>query len=272
LAFIGGGNMAEALIAGLIRAKAWPAERLVAADVAEPRRRLLAERYGIRVLADNAAAAETAGVVVLAVKPQVMPEAAAGLRGALAPDALVLSIAAGVPTPALERWLGDGVHVIRVMPNTPTLVGCGAHAWCRGRWVNDDDARLAKTLLTAVGRAVELEERLLDAATALSGSGPAYVFYLAEAMFQAGLDMGFTPEVARLLTAATVEGAGRMLAESGDDPLTLRQRVTSKGGTTAAAASVLDQAGAQTTIVRAIRAAEARARELAAGYMDPAKT
>ncbi len=266
LAFVGGGNMAEALIAGFIRADAWPAAKLTASDPDASRRSLLHERYGIQTFAENAGAVSGAAIVVLAVKPQVMPEAVCGLRGMLPPDSLVLSIAAGIPTTAIEAWLGGSAQVIRVMPNTPTLFGLGAHAWCRGKHATARDARTTEKLLKAAGKSVELAEAMLDAATALSGSGPAYVFYLAEAMLQAARDMGLEPETARLLTAATIEGAGRMLTASGENPAELRRRVTSKGGTTAAAAEVLEKAGVKDAVIKAIRAAQARAAELSAAY------
>ncbi len=266
LAFIGGGNMAEAFIAGLVKTNSRTAAEITVSDISEQRRILLAERFGIRTFAENAAAAKNAFVVALAVKPQFMAKAAASLKGALLPEALVISIAAGVPTTAIEHWLGNGARVIRVMPNTPALVGSGMHVWCRGKLANDDDAHTARTLLNAVGKTLEVEENLLDAATALSGSGPAYVFYLAEAMLQAGIEMGFSPEASRLLTAATIEGAGRMLTETKDAPHELRKRVTSKGGTTAAAAAILDQTGVRQALIKAIRAAENRARELSTDH------
>ena len=266
LAFIGGGNMAEAFIAGLIRAKAWSNTMMAVSDISDQRRSLLAERYDIQTFSDNAAAVANADVVILAVKPQIMQDAIPSLRSTMPSTALVISIAAGVPTTAIESWLNHDTRVIRVMPNTPALVGCGMHVWCRGKNANLKDAQTTQKLLETLGRAVEMPENMLDAATALSGSGPAYVFYLAEAMLQAGRDMGFSHEQARLLAAATIEGAGRMLTETNDDPAKLRQQVTSKGGTTAAAISVLDRTETRKSMIEAIRAAEIRARELSAAH------
>lgn len=262
VAFIGGGNMAEALIGGLIRSAVCRPPDICVADVSADRTALLKERFGVDATADNAAAVKGADVVVLAVKPQILPDVVAALAGPLERRSLVLSIAAGVRTAAIEQKLGDGARVVRVMPNTPALVGAGAAAFCGGRWAEEEDLRKADAMISASGIAVRVKEAEMDAVTALSGSGPAYVFYLIEAMLEAARQMGLEAGTAKSLVHATVAGAARLIGETGVSAEELRRRVTSKGGTTAAAIAVLDQGGVAGNLVRAILAARDRSKEL----------
>jgi len=265
LVFLGGGHMAEALLAGVLRTAAWPRERLVATDVLAARREHLAGRFGVRALADNAAAVRGGELVVLAVKPQVLPSVLAGIRGALPAEALVLSIAAGVPTGRIEAELGGAARVVRAMPNMPALVGCGAAALCAGRHATAADLAAAERLLGAAGLVVRVAEQELDAVTALSGSGPAYVFYLMEAMLAAARQLGLADSVAQPLVSATVKGAVELLLQQGLPPVELRRRVTSPGGTTAAAVDILERRQVMAAVVEAILAARRRAGELARG-------
>ena len=265
VAFIGAGHMAEALVKGLVESGRMPTDALRVTDVRPERREYFERTFGVRGLARNDEAAAWATIVVLAVKPQSFGEALAGLRDAFGPGRLAVSIAAGLTTGRIERALGDGARVVRVMPNTPALVRAGVSALCAGRWATEDDLGAAEAVMTSVGLAVRVEERLMDAVTAVSGSGPAYVFYLAEAMIEAGRQLGLDEGLARRLTAGTLDGAARLLAASEDGPAVLRARVTSKGGTTEAAIRVLDGRGAGAALIEAIRAAHRRAGELAGG-------
>ena len=264
IAFIGGGNMARSLVGGLI-ADGVPAAQLQVAEPDAARRAALERDFGIRVTADNVAAATAARVVVLAVKPQAMPGVARELARPLAGRAaLALSIAAGIRSTDLARWLGDGVPIVRAMPNTPALLGCGATVLCAGPGALDAHRELAESILRAVGSVHWVEDEAhMDTVTALSGSGPAYFFLLAEAMADAAAELDMPPELARLLAIETALGAARMAIESDADIAALRQRVTSPGGTTEAAVEALEAGGFRTLVTSALRRAQARSRELA---------
>lgn len=266
IVFIGAGNMAEALVRGLLAAGVARAGDVSVTDIAPARLEHFRARYGVVGGSDNAAAARTADTLVLAVKPQQLAAACAELAGALARNPLVISIAAGIPTARIEQWLGGAARVVRAMPNTPALVGAGVTAIAPGRLATDDDLDRAERLLGAAGTVVRVAESAMDAVTAVSGSGPAYVFYLAEAMREAAARLGLAPEVADALVRRTILGAGRLLeAESATPPEELRRRVTSKGGTTEAAVSVLEERRVREAFVAAITAAAARAKELSGG-------
>jgi pyrroline-5-carboxylate reductase len=266
IVFIGAGNMARAIIGGLVN-DGYPAAAIGAADVDATRLRELGERFAIHTGTDNAAAVAAADLVVLAVKPQVLRGVARELAPALKPDALIVSIAAGIRLGSLGAWLGDQRPIVRVMPNTPALVGSGASALVANPHVGSAGRERAEAVLRAVGLTVWLEdEALLDAVTALSGSGPAYVFLLMEAMEQAGVALGLPAAQARLLTLQTVLGAARLALESDVDPATLRRQVTSPGGTTQAALEVFEAGGFAALVHRALNAANTRSGELAAQY------
>lgn len=262
IAFMGAGNMAEALIRGLLNTGTVSADRLWATDVRAERLQYLASTYSIQTTTSNEQAAQRADIVVLAVKPQQMSIVLDGLRKALTADKLIVSIAAGIGTARIERELGGAPRVMRVMPNTPALVGAGAAGLCRGAHAREEDIATTEAILSAVGITVRVEELLMDAVTALSGSGPAYVFHVAEAMIEAGRQNGLSVEVATRLTIQTIVGAGKLLAESGESPSELRKKVTSPGGTTEAALKVMTSHRLMETFAEAIRAATERGRQL----------
>ena len=263
IAFIGAGNMAEALIRGLLATKAVKSSQIVATDVRPERLEFFARTFSIRTTGDNAAAVRDATIVVLAIKPQQMSEALSTFR---APStALFVSIAAGVTTSRIERELGGHVRVIRVMPNTPALVGAGAAALARGTHATEDDLVAAEEILGAVGITARLDEKLIDAITALSGSGPAYVFLMAEALIQAGVTMGVDRPLAKRFVVQTLYGSAKLLMESNEEPELLRRKVTSPGGTTEAALKVMSDRKLVEIFGQAIKAAADRSKELSQG-------
>ena len=260
IAFIGGGNMARSLISGLLSAGT-DAQKISVSDPVPAQRELLAE-LGIRVTGDNAAALADADVVVLAVKPQVLGEVLKDLP--LGPEQLLVSIAAGVPVRAMSAWTCEDQPIVRCMPNTPALLGAGVTALYAGPTVSEAGCELAESILATAGRTLWVdEEAKLDAVTAVSGSGPAYFFYLMESMIEAGIEQGLDAETATELTLETAYGAALMARERTDTPGVLRANVTSPGGTTAAAIAALDAADAAATIRRALAAASERSRTLA---------
>ena len=263
IAFIGGGNMARSIIGGLV-ADGYPAARLTAADPNEEQRSRLHADFGIATGSDNDALARAADIVVLAVKPQVMPEIARGLSTAVAAACpLVISVAAGIRQRDLARWLAYDGAVVRCMPNTPALLQCGISALHANAAVTAEQRERATTILAATGRVVWVEdESQLDVVTGISGSGPAYYFAFMEAMERAALARGLPAATARELVLATALGAARMANEAGDDPATLRANVTSKGGTTAAALDAFAAGGLDALVDSAVDAAQRRAREL----------
>lgn len=264
LAFIGAGNMATSLIGGLI-ADGYPASHIRAADPVAEQRERLHRRHGIQVSDSNSEVAAAADVLVLAVKPQVMAEVARGLAEVVAEHKpLVISIAAGIRTADLARWLGGDARIVRAMPNTPALVQSGATALYAGGDVGTGQRDLAESILRAVGLVVWVDdEALMDAVTALSGSGPAYCFLLMELLSEIGADLGLPADTARLLTLQTAFGAAKMALESSEDAAELRRRVTSPGGTTEAALAVLTAGELHAVLQRALTAARDRSRELA---------
>jgi pyrroline-5-carboxylate reductase len=265
IAFIGGGNMARSLIGGLI-ARGTAAADIRVSEPVEALREALAGDFGVNVGSDNSTAASGAGLWLLAVKPQVMRavcEALAPLAQAERP--LVVSIAAGITAAQLQRWLGGGVAVVRAMPNTPALLGAGVTGLFGSAEVDANGRERASNLLASAGRTVWIDdEARMDAVTAVSGSGPAYIFLLAEAMEAAALAEGLPAEAARTLVLETVLGAARMLTESGEDPAELRRRVTSPGGTTQAAIETFEAGGFRDLVAAAIRNATERGRQLSA--------
>jgi pyrroline-5-carboxylate reductase len=266
LVLVGGGNMGEALIAGLLRSGHWKPSQITVCDIRHDQLAHLQLRYKIRASADNRWAAREADIILLAVKPQQITHVLEDVGPVIRSSQLVLSIAAGVPTAFMERQLAKGVPVVRIMPNTPALVGEGAAAVARGRWAKPVHETIARTIFETVGSVVSVSEKDLDAVTALSGSGPAYLFYLAEAMQEAGSRMGLAAHIADGLVRQTLRGAGQLLAQSHEEPRTLRQRVTSPGGTTEAAIKILEQTRVKASFTKAIQRAQRRARELAKAY------
>jgi pyrroline-5-carboxylate reductase len=260
--FVGGGNMATALIGGMLKQGFAPSE-VRAIDVMPDQRARLTKEFGVATFADAAQAAPGSDVIVLAVKPQQLRE----VCGQLAPhvgEAVVLSIAAGTRLADIGRWLARPRKLVRCMPNTPALIGLGVTASFAPSDVSASERASIDRILGAVGKALWVDrEALLDPVTAVSGSGPAYVFYFLEAMQQAATEMGLSAETGRLLAMETFRGAAELAIRSSDPPATLRERVTSKGGTTAAALASMDHDQVKTAIVRALAAANRRAGELA---------
>ncbi|WP_232549156.1 pyrroline-5-carboxylate reductase [Propioniciclava soli] len=260
LAVIGTGVMGETLLAGLLRS-GWHPTDLVAADRREARRQEIEGRYGVRTL-DNGPATALADTVVLVVKPQdvgeVLPEIAESLR----PGALVVSLCAGVTTEKLEAGLPDGTPVVRVMPNTPAQVSEGMAAVSAGAHASASDLDQVVGVMGAVGRALVVPERYQDAVTAISGSGPAYLFFVVEAMIDAGVQLGLPRDTATALVTQTVFGSAKLLVETGEHPNLLRERVTSPAGTTAAALRHLEERSVKAAFMAAMEAARDRSAEL----------
>jgi pyrroline-5-carboxylate reductase len=263
IGLMGAGRMATALARGLVRAEMVPAGAIVACDPsAEARSAFAREIPGTTVDAANAADVSRADVIILAVKPQTMTEALLALRTSIRSDALVVSIAAGVTLGRLEASLPNGQRVVRVMPNTPCLIGLGASGFALGTRATKDDAKLVASLFSAVGVAFEMPEKLLDAVTGLSGSGPAFVYSMIEALAAGGVAEGMSRELACELAARTVSGAAEMVLQTRETPAVLRDRVTSPGGTTLAGLGVLRERGFAEAISDAVRAATRRSVEL----------
>ncbi|MEC9005040.1 MAG: pyrroline-5-carboxylate reductase [Planctomycetota bacterium] len=262
IGFMGGGQMARALASGFVKADRVKAEQIGFFDPSpEAAAQFLAQVPGSRLLETEQQVVTQAEVVLLAVKPQVMPQVVAQLAGKIPPETLVVSIAAGISLDYLQTQLAT-TRVIRVMPNTPCLVGTAASAYAIGAGATPEDAQRVEHLMTAVGLAFALEEHHIDAVTGLSGSGPAYVYLLIDAMTEGGVAMGLPAEVAAQLAAQTVAGAARMVQESGEHPMVLTDHVTSPGGTTLEGLAVLKEQGVREAVVEAVRAATERSIEL----------
>lgn len=261
IAFLGGGNMAEAILGGLLAGDVALAGQLVVADVSAERRAWLEKEYGIDVTADNAEAVRGADVVVLAVKPQQAAEALASATDAFSPSQLLVSICAGLPTSALEALVP--ARVVRVMPNLPALVRRGVSALCSGSRSIPADLDTVERMFAATGAVVRLPEAQMNEVTALSGSGPGYVFAFMEAMEAAAAAMGIEAATARRMAVETVRGAAELASQTGEDPAELRQRVSSKGGTTLAGLAAMEEKGFSAAVAAGIQAARNRAAELA---------
>ncbi|MCC6303426.1 MAG: pyrroline-5-carboxylate reductase [Gammaproteobacteria bacterium] len=269
IAFIGAGNMARSLICGLI-GDGYPPASIIATDPDRQRLHDLANDLGIGTDARNAAAAAAADVTVIAVKPQVVERIAAEIGAALGPGKLVVSIAAGIRVESLARWLGQDTALVRAMPNTPALVQSAATVLYANPRVSAGQRDIAESILRAVGLTLWIEdEDLMDAVTALSGSGPAYFFLVMETLEQTGRKLGLPPATARLLTLQTAFGAAKMALESGVDSAALRAQVTSPGGTTERAIGVLMQGGLEDLFERALKAARERSIELSRMLGEP---
>jgi len=263
LAILGAGVMGETVLSGLIRA-GWDAGRIVATDRRPERQADLIERYGITML-ENDEAAATADTVILVVKPQDMGELLGEIAASLRPGTLVVSLAAGVDTAFIEAGLGGDLPVIRVMPNTPALVDQGMAAISPGTYARSEHLDHVTEILSATGRVVTVPERYQDAVTAISGSGPAYLFFVVEAMIESGVHLGLPRDISTELVVQTMLGSATMLRETGEHPTVLRERVTAPGGTTAAAVKVLEDHKVRAAFLGAMEAARDRSRSLAEG-------
>ena len=265
LGFIGAGNMAGALIKGVLAARLYRPSDIWVTDTVPDQRRRIRRRYGVGAAEDNRALVRGSRIVVLAVKPQVLADVLAEARREVRRTQLFVSIAAGVPLSRLEGGLGGAARVVRVMPNTPALLGKGMSVLVKGSRATDGDLRAALRLFRGVGEALTVDdEGLLDPVTGLSGSGPAYVYRFAEALIEAGAAQGLGPDVAGRLVFRTMEGAVAMLLETGMTPRQLREMVSSPGGTTLAGLAALERGGFMESVAGAVAAATSRSRELGA--------
>ena len=262
IAFVGAGNMAEALIKGLAASGSVAATDLVASARRPDRVQKIAAKYGIHAAPDNNNCVDGAAIVVLAVKPQVMAGVLDGIAERVPAGALVISVAAGVTTGTIEAHLRPGTHVVRSMPNTAAKVGRSATAISPGAHATDADIEVARAIFEIVGRVVVVDEVHLDAVTGLSGSGPAYIFLIIEALSDAGVKVGLSREIALQLAAQTLLGSAHMLLETGEHPGALKDQVTSPGGTAIAGLHTLEAGGLRTTLINAVEAATRRAKEL----------
>ena len=270
ICFIGGGNMAQALIGGLL-SRGLPTTRITVSDPVEQIRHVLEEK-GIQTTADNLEAIKNADVVVLAVKPQVLATVLQPLKGLLS-DKLVISIIAGAEIQTISDLIGGSQRIVRVMPNTPALVQTGAHGIYASEAVGKQDRELTSQILAATGLTIWLDnEAQIDAVTAVSGSGPAYFFYLMESMIRAGKNLGLEEKVATALTLQTALGAAQMAITSSNSPAELRKNVTSPNGTTQAALEVFDRAQISQNIQAALAVAQKRSQELAQELSDKTKS
>lgn len=268
LAFIGGGNMARSLIGGLI-ARGTRADEIIVADPVPTQRQALQDQYGVTVTGDNTVAAKDAALVILAVKPQEMRAATVGIAPVMARDCLIVSVAAGIKVGHIRRW-ADGRAVVRCMPNRPALQGCGVTALYATPEVSADARARAEAVLRAVGATLWVtEESHMDIVTAVSGSGPAYFFLLIEMLEQAGTKLGLPADISRRLAVETAYGSGLMAREATETAATLREQVTSKGGTTEAALKHLEAHNVRAIFADAIAAAARRSSELAQQFGAP---
>ena len=262
LAFIGGGTMAEAIISGVLSKGVAGGDDIVVGEILDGRRRVLEQRHGVSATASNPAAAEGADVVVLSVKPQDLPVVLGQLKGGLRPDQTLLSIVAGTRMSAIIEDAGHS-SVIRVMPNTPAQIGEGMSLWTCSARVSNGAREIAQSILRTIGEEIFVyDEKYLDMATALSASGPAYVFLFIESLIDAGVHLGLPRDMARTLSLRTVLGSAKMVEETGKHPAELRDMVTSPGGTTAEALLALEEGGFRSTVINAVIAAYEKSVEL----------
>ena len=262
LGFIGAGNMAGALIRGLLRDGLYAPHELAASDTDPDRLAALARETGIRTHPDNPSLVADCTAVVLAVKPQILRDVIVEIRELVTPDLLVVSIAAGIPLSRIQEGLGEDLPLVRVMPNTPALFGRGMSALAPGRYATEEHLAVARAVFEAVGETLVVEESMMNAVTAVSGSGPGYVFRIMEALVEAGEGVGFEREAAVRLVTQTVLGAAHLAAASDRSLAELREMVTSPGGTTGAGLAVLDDRNLEEILLAAVRAALDRAVEL----------
>ncbi|MGV7229885.1 MAG: pyrroline-5-carboxylate reductase [Nitrospirales bacterium] len=262
IAFLGAGNMAEALVAGIGKAKLSAPEFLLATDISPSRLELLKDRYHIQVGAQNLDAVLWADVIILCVKPQVVHKVLTEIQTSLSEKQLVISLAAGVPIKGIQEKIGQTIPLVRAMPNTPAVIqeGVTALAGCKG--LSLEQLKVAQGLFESVGKVVVVDESLMDAVTGLSGSGPAYVYLAIEALIDGGVRVGLPRNIAHILAVQTVLGAAKMVRETGEHPALLKDRVTSPGGTTIAGLQRLEEGGLRATLIEAVEAATHRSSEL----------
>ncbi len=262
IGFLGAGKMASALAKGFLHAALTTAQKIIASDVLEAARKDFAASVGGKITGRNPELLQFSRVIILTVKPPQVDDVLAQIREGFTSQHLLISIAAGVTLARIEGALGPGARVIRVMPNTPALVGASASAFAPGQAATSDDAQLARTLFSAVGIAFQTSEALLDAVTGLSGSGPAYVYLMIEALSDGGVAAGLPRDVATKLAAQTLLGGAKMVLETGLHPGVLKDMVTSPGGTTIDALHELEKGGVRAALINAVRAATEKSRQL----------
>lgn len=263
IVIIGAGNIAEALVSGLLQGKVVQPTQIFATDISEQRLQHFKQKYGVRVGSSNIDAVKRANIIVLAVKPQVLGEVLEGLKFSSAAKPLIISVAAGVTIEKIQEGISSKSCIIRVMPNTPSIVLEGATALAGGPGVSPQQLEMAKSMFEAVGKAVVVDESHIDAITGLSGGGPAYVCVFIDALADGGVKMGLSRPVAQLLAAQTVLGAAKMVLDSGEHPGVLKDRVASPGGTTIAGLHSLEEGKFRGTVMNAVQSATQRSRELA---------
>jgi len=262
IGIIGGGNMGEALIRGIMNAGLIPKENLFVSDVREDCLKGLRNTYGVPTFSSNSEVVSKSEIIILAVKPQVMEKVLKDIASFVKPSHLIISVAAGITLRFLSQHLGEKAKIIRTMPNTPALVQEGATALCAGKGVREEDLRVAKEIFQAVGKVVIVDESLMDAVTGLSGSGPAYFLFILEALIDAGVKMGLTRETSSLLTIQTCLGTTKLLLATSEHPAKLRDKVTSPGGSTIYGLHALEEGGVRSSLISAVEAATKRSREL----------
>jgi pyrroline-5-carboxylate reductase len=263
IAVIGAGKMGGILLEAFVRSQLFPRSHVVATVAHAERAKALAERLGITVLTDNTTAASHADVILLGVKPQQLTDILRDIAPVLKPGVLLISVAASVSTAAIEQAAGPELAVIRTMPNTPATLGAGVTALCRGRNATEAQMTLAQTIFNTVGRTVVVDEKHMDAVTGLSGSGPAFLYIIIEALAEAGVNVGLPRDTATLLAAQTTYGAARMVLETGSHPALLKDEVTTPAGCTVDGILELEEGGLRVTLIKAVKRATQRAKELA---------
>ena len=265
IAVLGAGKMGGILVQAFLRSGLFPARHVAATVAHEARATALSQQFGIPVTTDNLEAAETADIILLGVKPQQLHDVITGIAPALRPGKLLISFAASVKTSAIEQAAGCNLSVVRAMPNTPAMVGAGVTAICRGNFVTDQQLALAEQIFATVGRTVIVDEKHMDAVTGLSGSGPAFLYIVIEALAEAGVNVGLPRDIATLLAAQTTYGAAKMVLETGSHPALLKDEVTTPAGCTVEGILELEEGGLRVTLIKAVKRATERARELARG-------
>ncbi len=265
IAVLGAGKMGGILVQAFLRCGLFPREHIAATVAHEARALALSKQFGISVTTDNLKAAEAADVILLGVKPQQMGDVVSGIAPALHPGKLLISFAASVKTSAIEAAAGCQVPVIRAMPNTPAMLGAGITAICRGKFVTGQQLALAEQIFATVGRTVIVDEKHMDAVTGLSGSGPAFLYIIIEALAEAGVNVGLPRDIATQLAAQTTYGAAKMVLETGSHPALLKDEVTTPAGCTVEGILELEEGGLRVTLIKAVKRATERARELANG-------
>jgi pyrroline-5-carboxylate reductase len=261
IGFIGAGNMGQAIINGLLAAKAVAKSNIIIYDPDREKIQVL-KKKGLRIAADNEDLIDRSDIIILAIKPQLIDEILEDIKESRLKACLLISIAAGITTGHIENLLARKVALIRVMPNTPALIREGVTAICRGRFASVGDEKMAEAIFSSVGKTVKVDESLMNAVTGVSGSGPAYIFLIIETLIESGRQVGLSREKAEILARQTVLGAAMMAMQSGDDEAILRKKVTSPGGTTEAALKYMDKKKFTRILIDAVKIAAARAKEL----------